>query len=68
MILKIKWIKKTKKSYVPFIRGGHREVFEKPSNAILWSEEAINFYKNNKKNPAFKIVVSILKKVFLFLW
>lgn len=49
-IEKLNGLKKTKKSYVPFIRGGHREVFEKPSNAILWSEEAINFYKNNKKS------------------
>lgn len=46
---KLNGLKDTKKLYVPFIRGGHRDIFEKPSNAILWSEEAIRFYKENSK-------------------
>lgn len=36
--------------YVPFIRGGHRAMFEQPTNGILWNKDAINFYKNNKKS------------------
>ncbi|WP_179991642.1 Eco57I restriction-modification methylase domain-containing protein [Acinetobacter sp. YH16058] len=47
---KLNGLKAGKKLYVPFIRGGHRDVFEKPSNAILWSEDAIKFYKENKKS------------------
>lgn len=35
--------------YVPFIRGGHREAFEKTAWAINWSSEAIDFYRTNKK-------------------
>lgn len=35
--------------YVPFIRGGHREAFEKTAWAINWSPEAIEFYRTNKK-------------------
>jgi predicted RNA methylase len=35
--------------YVPFIRGGHREAFEKTAWAINWSPEAIDFYRTNKK-------------------
>jgi hypothetical protein len=35
--------------YVPFIRGGHREAFEKTAWAIDWSPEAIEFYRTNKK-------------------
>ncbi|MFV5421951.1 hypothetical protein, partial [Acinetobacter baumannii] len=46
---KLNGLDRTKKLYVPFIRGGHREIFEQPSNAILWSKEAIKFYKENKK-------------------
>lgn len=46
---KLEGLKIAKKLYVPFIRGGHRGMFEKPSNAILWSKEAIEFYKENKK-------------------
>jgi predicted RNA methylase len=45
------------KSYVPFIRGGHRQPFEVTRSAIDWNEEAISFYKKNKKsrfqNPTF---------------
>lgn len=46
---KLNGLDRTEKLYVPFIRGGHREIFEQPSNAILWSKEAIKFYKENKK-------------------
>lgn len=38
------------KYYVPMIRGGHRQPFDQPSSAINWSEEAVEFYKNNKKS------------------
>ncbi|WP_213767622.1 N-6 DNA methylase [Caballeronia sp. dw_19] len=36
-------------TYVPLIRGGHRQMFEHPSSAIDWSSEAIDFYKTDKK-------------------
>jgi len=35
--------------YVPFIRGGHRKVFEETQWALDWSEEAVRFYGQDKK-------------------
>lgn len=35
--------------YIPFIRGGHRNILERASNAILWSKEAVNHYKTDSK-------------------
>ncbi|MBU2871424.1 N-6 DNA methylase [Colwellia sp. E2M01] len=40
---------KKEKAYVPFIRGGHRNVFEKTNNCIRWDIDAINFYDTDKK-------------------
>ncbi len=37
------------KSYVPLVRGGHREAFEKPSSAIMWTKDAVDFYIANDK-------------------
>jgi len=39
-----------KSPYVPFVRGGHRTMFESSSNAILWDKNAVDFYKKNKKS------------------
>lgn len=36
--------------YVPFIRGGHRKIFEETHYAILWDKDSINFYKTNKRS------------------
>lgn len=46
---KLEGLANSDKKYVKFIRGGHRKIFEEPTNAILWSKNAINFYKSNKK-------------------
>jgi adenine-specific DNA-methyltransferase len=35
--------------YVPLVRGGHREPFERPSSAIDWSPRAIHHYKTDPK-------------------
>ncbi len=40
---------KNDKAYVPFIRGGHRQVFEKTNSCICWDVDAINFYRTDKK-------------------
>lgn len=40
---------KSGKSYVPMIRGGHRQPFEHPSSAIHWGEESLDFYRTFKK-------------------
>ncbi len=38
------------KSYVSFIRGGHRLPYEVTQSAIDWSKEAVEFYRKNKKS------------------
>lgn len=35
--------------YVPLIRGGHREPFDKTAWAIDWSRRAIDFYRTDRK-------------------
>jgi adenine-specific DNA-methyltransferase len=35
--------------YAPLIRGGHREPFDKTAWAIDWRQEAIEFYRTDKK-------------------
>jgi adenine-specific DNA-methyltransferase len=35
--------------YVPLVRGGHREPFERTAWALDWGKEAIRFYRTNKK-------------------
>src|SRR5258708_2186702 len=35
--------------YVPLIRGGHREPFERTAWALNWGKEAIEFYRTDKK-------------------
>lgn len=35
--------------YVPLIRGGHRNAFDETAWAIDWSQDAINYYKTDKK-------------------
>jgi len=35
--------------YVPLVKGGHRECFERTAWAINWSKAAIDFYKTDKK-------------------
>ncbi len=35
--------------YVPFVRGGHREPFEKTSHCIRWDKSAVKFYSSDKK-------------------
>jgi adenine-specific DNA-methyltransferase len=37
------------RNYVPLIRGGHREPFERTAWAIFWTKEAIAFYRTDKK-------------------
>ncbi|HGH5363925.1 TPA: N-6 DNA methylase [Yersinia enterocolitica] len=37
-------------AYVPFVRGGHRNVFEKTNSCIRWDKEAIDYYSHNKKS------------------
>lgn len=37
------------RSYVPLIKGGHREPFSSTSWAINWSKNAVAFYANDKK-------------------
>jgi len=36
-------------SYVPFIRGGHRGVFDATNSCIRWDKHAVNFYDKDKK-------------------
>ena len=36
-------------TYVPLIRGGHRNLFDETSWAINWSKEAVLSYRNNRK-------------------
>ena len=36
--------------YVPFIRGGHRLPFEETKSALNWSNEAVHFYRTNRKS------------------
>ncbi|WP_181902255.1 Eco57I restriction-modification methylase domain-containing protein [Thalassotalea euphylliae] len=36
-------------AYVPFVRGGHRKVFESANSCIRWDIDAIAFYDNDKK-------------------
>lgn len=36
-------------SYVPLIRGGHREPFATTNWAVNWSKDAVTFYRTNKK-------------------
>lgn len=40
---------KGKVAYVPLIRGGHRGFADQTAWALRWDQEAINFYKTNKK-------------------
>ncbi len=35
--------------YVPFVRGGHRKVFEETRWAIKWSRTAVDTYRTDKK-------------------
>ena len=37
------------KNYVPFIRGGHRQPFDKTAHALDWNSEAVSYYANDKK-------------------
>ena len=37
------------KSYVPFVRGGHRQPFEDTFSAVNWSLDAIEHYKSDSK-------------------
>jgi len=41
---------KGEKYYVPFVRGGHRQPFEKTFSAVNWSLEAIAYYKSDSKS------------------
>lgn len=36
-------------TYVPFIRGGHREPFESTRHAINWSKDSVSYYDKDKK-------------------
>lgn len=36
-------------AYVPFIRGGHRDAFEKTNSCIRWDIEAVEYYDKDKK-------------------
>lgn len=36
-------------AYVPFVRGGHRAVFEKTNSCIRWDVDAVDFYDKDKK-------------------
>ncbi len=36
-------------TYVPLIRGGHREPFSETEWAVNWSKDALHFYKTDKK-------------------
>lgn len=36
-------------AYVPFVRGGHRNVFENTNSCIRWDHEAVSYYYNDKK-------------------
>ena len=36
-------------SYVPLIRGGHREAFDETAWAVKWDEASIAFYRTNRK-------------------
>lgn len=36
-------------SYVPLVRGGHREPFEQTFWAIKWNRDAVEHYRTNKK-------------------
>lgn len=38
-----------KVAYVPFVRGGHRNVFEKTNSCIRWDFDAIDYYDKDKK-------------------
>lgn len=38
------------KTYVPFIRGGHRLPYEETQSALDWSQQAVEFYRYNKKS------------------
>lgn len=46
-------------AYVPFIRGGHRKVFEETSHCIRWDIEAVSYYDTDKK-------ARLQNKVFYF--
>ena len=35
--------------YVPFVRGGHRVPFEETRSALAWSQEAVNYYRIDRK-------------------
>lgn len=35
--------------YVPFIRGGHRLPYEKTASALDWGEDAVRYYREDKK-------------------
>ena len=37
------------KYYVPFVRGGHRVPFEETRSALAWSQEAVNYYRTDRK-------------------
>src|SRR5690606_15936065 len=37
------------RKYVPFVRGGHRKVFERTTWAVDWSETALKIYRTDKK-------------------
>jgi adenine-specific DNA-methyltransferase len=39
----------SKPTYVPLIRGGHREPFSETEWAVNWSKDALHFYKTDKK-------------------
>lgn len=47
------------RAYVPFVRGGHRKVFEETRNCIRWDIEAVNYYDTDKK-------ARLQNKVFYF--
>lgn len=36
-------------AYVPFVRGGHRNVFEATNSCIRWDYEAVKYYDKDKK-------------------
>ncbi|WP_370559216.1 hypothetical protein NMD70_03600 [Edwardsiella tarda] len=36
-------------AYVPFVRGGHRNIFEDTNSCIRWDHEAVAYYYKDKK-------------------